>query len=426
MTRVGMLSAAVGLALMVNAAPAAADTIVYVKGGYTYVANADGSRARAVAPRSPWWAWPSETDAGVIAVAGGARRVGDGFNPSGGDQFFEFDQQGRQLAGPVNTQGSYSTVGDPEYVSHFRVAPDNSYVAWTTLSTAQGSPYTSWRKPDGSGTFRTANDSGGAPLPYSSPEWWGSGHLLIVHDGQTIGTQPEYAVYSLADGSAPGWYDDQAIDGSSSFQVTVARDGRKYAVMTDDAPDNGGSPHNVAITLETTSTPPSDPSPMTDTHCTITLPASRYATLNGTKLASMSFSSDERTLAWAQDDGIYEADVSDPTNCAQVTRSVHRVVPGGAMPFLSPATLAPAHAGQRPRITGLTVRAGRHVAVARFAATGVVGHASFRCKLDRGPWRACRSPLTLRGLPAGRHQLTVRLAGGPGAAQGVRRFKVGA
>src|SRR5689334_6213787 len=84
-------------------APAAgAETMVYVKGGQVYVANVDGSAARAVTPQSQWWAWPSETDAGVIAVAGGASRVVNGaYNPSGSDQIFGFDQQGKQLSGPV-------------------------------------------------------------------------------------------------------------------------------------------------------------------------------------------------------------------------------------------------------------------------------------------------------------------------------------
>lgn len=338
----GIASAAVIAAVAAAGAPAAsADTLVYVKGGYVYVSNADGSGARAVTPQSQWWAWPSESDGGQIAVAGGGSRTDGGFIPTGGDQIFEFDQQGRQLSGPVNTEGSYSLVWDPIYVSHFRVAPDNSYVAWTTNDPAHGLPYAAWQAPGGSDKFQTANDADGAPLPYDNPEWWGTGHLLLTHDGTTIGTQPEYIVYGLADGSTPGWYNDDAIGSAPSWQVAVTRSGLVYAVLTDDAADYGGVVHNAAITLETTATPPTNPTAISTTHCTITLPASDYATPSGTGLASMSFSADGRTLAWGQDDGVYEADVSDPGNCAQVTGSVHRVVAGGAMPFLSPAALSP-------------------------------------------------------------------------------------
>jgi PKD domain len=322
-------------------APAArADTLVYVKNGTVFVSRPDGSGARAVTSGSNGWAWPSETDSGVIAVAGGLSRVVNGtFNPSGSDQIYEFDQQGRQLSGPVNTQGSYSTVSDPEYVSHFRVAPDNSNVAYSVFPSYTDS-YASWEKPTGSPSFSYVKDSYGAPLPYASPEWWGPGHLLITHDGVTLGSEAEYAIYSLADGSSPGWNNDQAIGNWSSYQVAISRSGLVFAVMTDDAPDYGGTVHNIAITLETTATPPVT-SNVTDTHCTITLPASKFAGITGSSLASMSFSSDGSTLAWGQDDGIYEANVSNPNNCAQVTGSVHMVVPGGQMPFLGAAPLSP-------------------------------------------------------------------------------------
>jgi hypothetical protein len=121
--------------------------------------------------------------------------------------------------------------------------------------------------------------------------------------------------------------------------VAIARSGLELAVLTDDAPDHGGRVRSIAITLETTASPPVT-SDVTDTHCTITLPASRFATNHGSSLASMSFSADGSTLAWGQDDGIYEANVANPNDCATVKRSVHRVVRGGAMPFLGRASLS--------------------------------------------------------------------------------------
>jgi hypothetical protein len=72
-----------------------------------------------------------------------------------------------------------------------------------------------------------------------------------------------------------------------------------------------------------------------DLHC-----ERAVATNHGAGLISMSFSADGSTLAWGQDDGIYEANVADPSDCATVTRSVHRVVPGGSMPFLGKASLS--------------------------------------------------------------------------------------
>src|SRR6185312_5495108 len=172
----------------------------------------------------------------------------------GSDEIYEFDQQGRQLAGPVATEGTYSTVNDPEYVTHFRVAPDNSNVAWTDIS-SYADPFTAWRNPNGSGTFSTASDCCG-PLSYSNPEWWGSTHLLIAHDGATLCSQPDFTFYNLSYGSNVGWSEDQAIGNASSYQVTVSHNGLVYAAETDDGADTGGTIRNIAITLETANTPP--------------------------------------------------------------------------------------------------------------------------------------------------------------------------
>lgn len=45
-------------------------------------------------------------------------------------------------------------------------------------------------------------------------------------------------------------------------------------------------------------------------------------------------------------------------------------------------------------------------ATVKFVAgeTGV----QFRCKVDKGPWKACSSPLKLRNLQAGKHKVKVR------------------
>ncbi|MGN6870424.1 MAG: hypothetical protein ACTHMY_18700 [Solirubrobacteraceae bacterium] len=444
-----IVTAATAIALAVAAAPASADTLVYVKNGAVYVAQPDGTQARAVTAANNGWAWPSETDSGIIAVAGGLSRINGSFNPSGGDEIYEFDQQGTQVAGPVATQGTYSTVNDPEYVTHFRVAPDNSNVAWTDIS-SNADPFTAWRNPNGSGTFSTANDCC-APLSYSNPEWWGSTHLLITHDGATLGSQPNFTFYNLSDGSNVGWNQDQAVGSAPSYQVTVSRNGLVYAVETDDGPDGGGTIHNVAITLETANTPPDrfDGSTQITAGCKITLPASQVATNHGSSLASMSFSSDGSTLAWGQDDGIYEANVSHPTDCATVTSSVHLVVPGGEMPFLGAAALSPAVAptpnptpkptpcsctppprlagAPNTAITGLRLSKHSRKATLKFRGWGGAGALSFKCKLDRGRWTSCRSAKVYRHLKKGRHTFEVKAVDARGKADSTpatRRFTI--
>jgi hypothetical protein len=440
-----IVAAAAAIALAVAAAPASADTLVYVKNGTVYVAQPDGTQARAVTTANNGWAWPSETDSGIIAVAGGLSRINGSFNPSGGDQIYEFDQQGRQVAGPVATEGTYSTVNDPEYVTHFRVAPDNSNVAWTDIS-SYADPFTAWRNPNGSGTFSTANDCCG-PLSYSNPEWWGSTHLLITHDGAALGSQPDFTFYNPSGGSNVGWSQDQAIGNASAYQVTVSHNGLVYAAETDDGADNGGTIHNIAITLETANTPPDSLSSGTQIMpaCKITLPASQFATNHGSSLTSMSFSSDGSTLAWGQDDGIYEANVSHPTDCATVTGSVHLVVPGGEMPFLGAAGLSavvtptpkptpcsctpppPPAAAPNTAITGMRLSKRSRKATLRFRGWGGTGALSFRCELDGGRWKSCRSAKVYRHLKKGRHKFEVKAVDARGKADSTpatRRFKV--
>jgi hypothetical protein len=217
--------------------------------------------------------------------------------------------------------------------------------------------------------------------------------------------------------------------------------------MTDDGPDNGGTIHNIAITLETAaSTPPT--TNIDDTHCTITLSASEFSTNHGSSLASMSFSSDGSTLAWGQDGGIYEANVSNPTDCAAVTGSVHLVVPGGQMPFLGAAALSPpagtgtkgggtgtkggggssSHAGApNTAIASVRVNKRSRQASMKFRGSHGVGKLSFRCKLDRGKWTRCRSPKTYKHLKKGRHTFRVKAVDRRGKVDptpATKRFKV--
>src|SRR5690242_5219753 len=107
-----VIAAGAAVALPIAAAPASADTLVYVKNGGVYIAQADGTKARAITTSANDWLWPSETDGGIIAVAGGLPRTDGTFDPSGTDEIYEFNQQGAQVHGPVPTEGSYSTVND--------------------------------------------------------------------------------------------------------------------------------------------------------------------------------------------------------------------------------------------------------------------------------------------------------------------------
>jgi hypothetical protein len=412
---------------------ALADTMVYVKGGYPYVANADGAGARTVtSQQSSYWAWPSESDTGTIAVAGGAPGTDGTTESSGSTQIFAFDQQGNALlSAPATTPASYSSPGGiTNYVTHFRISPDATKVAYTDIGCCGAS---------GETTFISALQPGSGWTQYMDdfidPEWVAgsavasgtigkSTALLLSHNGQPFSGQFHYGFFDPADNTRNlGWVDASADN--SDFEATVSR-GTLIALVLDDASDTAtGLPQNVRIHLETFGAGPGYDS--TD-DCTITLPAAQFQRPHDLLQISPALTSDGRTLAWGQADGIYEANVADPTNCGAVTGSVHLVVPGGAMPSFSPAALsalrtpgpgptpgptpggglAPgAHGAPTTGITRFALQARRHLAQVRFAGSGR-GRLRFQCRLDRAKWRACRSPLTLRHLHRGRHVLRVR------------------
>lgn len=453
----GVLTAALA---MTGATAALADTMVYVKGGYVYVANADGSGARAVTPQSQWWAWPSQSDSGTIAVAGGAERVNPGgtTESSGSSEIYAFDQQGNSLlSSPVQTPGSVSSPQSPTYVNHFRLSPDGTTVAYNVLGCCGASGEATFVSP------LTAGSSNWADFQddYIDPSWTSGAldpyvqndpHVLgLSHNGVPAFGNAEYAVYHLSNrngGNGSGWDGDHSIADGDGYEVAFARDLRHDAIFTDDAPGNGGTASSVQIHLET---PDWSNNASQRYDCTITLPAAQFSQPSDLSQVSLTYSSDDATIAWAQHDGIYEATVANPQDCSAVDASVHLIIPGGAMPFLSPAPLSakqgpptpvppapvPCHASAhcrppRPsatvpntRITRLTVH-GR-TAVARFAGTGTV-RLHFQCKLDRGAWKACRSPLTVRHLRHGRHMLSVRAINATGrrdTTPAVRRFRVG-
>src|SRR6185437_2678832 len=188
--------------------------------------------------------------------------------------------------------------------------------------------------------------------------------------------------------------------------------------------------------------------------CKITLPAGQFATNHGSSLASMSFSSDGSTLAWGQDDGIYEANVSNPNDCSTITNSVHLVVPGGQMPFLGAAALSapapstgtgttgggggsksgggssaghPGPAAPNTAITSLRLNKKSRQAALKFRGSHGVGKLSFKCKLDHGKWTSCRSPKTYKHLKKGCHTFQVKAVDRRGKADrtpATKRFKV--
>lgn len=74
----------------------------------------------------------------------------------------------------------------------------------------------------------------------------------------------------------------------------------------------------------------------------------------------------------------------------------------------------PTEAVPDTKIGKVTIIAGQKKVSFRFTAT--VANATFQCKLDKKPWKPCKSPRTYKGLKGGRHSFKVK-AIGPTAVQ---------
>lgn len=326
--------AVIVLALAGAPALAQADSLVYIKDQRVWISNADGSQARPVTSKSPYWQWPSQSDNGTIVVSGGAPSD----QASGNDKIYAFDQQGRSLLSkPIDTPGSVTLSGcGATYTTHFQLSPDGRTVAYQAAGACIPGA-------SGADTFlQPLNPSRSwtrvSPEDYVNPVWTlDSNHLFLTHNGPTVSyNQAEYALTNLsAQNQASGWTDPNIPDGYA-YEGFTSRDGRLFALFLDDASNYiPPAPHHVRIHLETWAKPVSGNS--TDA-CTIMLPPSAFTASGYPLIETMAFSSDDRTLMWSQDDGIWAANVSNPKSCG----TPHRVIAGGLMPQLSPAALKPA------------------------------------------------------------------------------------
>ncbi len=100
------------------------------------------------------------------------------------------------------------------------------------------------------------------------------------------------------------------------------------------------------------------------------------------------------------------------TAAADARYTAHYAAPAGP-PAETPPTPA------KPPQTRFGKHPAKHSAAAsaRFAFSADQAGASFRCKLDRGPYRSCRSPRVYRGLAVGPHVLRVLAFAADGSAE---------
>ncbi len=310
------------IAALLFAAPAAADSLVFIRANNVWLANADGSGQYQVTrdgTSSSPYSSPSQADDGTIVAL---RR------PLGGrPQIWRMHQNGGLLNAPVNTPAPGTGAIDA------RVSPNGQLVAYWFV-TETNDPLCPFCINLASRALISHSDrftpptEVGTPNTGSLPSWMSNDSLLLSNGNAT------QWYYKLGMIEAVEWWGDSqncgacippAIVGLTDGEVS--RDGQRIALVRGD--------NNETITLYKTTGPPPTALPT---------PTCEFTGAVGGKFSGPTWSQDGATLAWQEGNGIWSAQVPDISNCTTISQS-KLVVAGGAEADFGPAPVNP---GKRP------------------------------------------------------------------------------
>ena len=312
----------IGLAALVAAlalpGAAAADSLVYVKAGNVWIANADGSNAYQVTldgTAAYPYASPSQADDGtIVAVRATAttRR-----------QLYRMRQNGELLNPPIDTPAPGTGALDA------RVSPDGRLVAyWFTTTvfdpTCVFCVNVANRALLSYSDRFTAHDAIGTPNTGGWPSWIGNDTIAITNGSATV------YYYRLGMPEAAEWFADFQTGGGSPIptllDVEASRDGARLAVV------RGNNQETVTL-YALNGPPPALPSPFT-ANCALQGPAGKFS--------DPTWSENGQALAAQDGAGIWVLAL--PTLTPPCAAPV-LVVPGGSEPDFGPAAVNP---GPRP------------------------------------------------------------------------------
>src|SRR5436305_397347 len=295
-------------------AVASADSIVYLKDGNVWIANADGSGARQFTVNAYGWHSPSEADDGTVVVAGGLARTNpDGSDSAGSSEIYRFQPDGNQIGTFTPTYGSYSTPSCPAYPpSRVRVSPDGSKIAYGIYGCGGGGYETALWTPSGSTGLSFPNQSIGQQ-DFWNPIWMDSSRFTISHSGPPV-FGSHWGEHQVSDGDNVGGGWTEPAESSNAADAVTSRDGATAVVFFNDASSyTDGHPRNVSMRVYYNPAVPSD-----WTHasygnpvCTISLTASDY---NDIEHLDPSLSPDATKVLWGSAAGVQLMSLGDLTN----------------------------------------------------------------------------------------------------------------
>ena len=319
MSKLAVLTA---LGFLLCAAPAAADSLVFIKGHNIWLSQPDGSGQYQVTldgtAAAPYES-PSQADNGTIV----AIRQTPGQRP----QLYRMSQSGGLLNAPINTPAPGTGA------MHAKVSPNGALVAYWFL-TLVNDPLCPFCVNIANQALLSHSDrftnhtEVGTPNYGGWPSWIGSDTIVIGG-----GTSAQW-YYRLGMPEAAQWFADNLFV-DMGFQTLMEAEagpaGDRIAVV------RGNNQETIAF-LKMNGPPPAMPS-VANFSC--------YAPIaNPTgKFTDLTWSSDGRLLAWQEGDGVWTGNIpADLADCAGFGSYTLRI-PGATEPDLSPAPVNP---GARP------------------------------------------------------------------------------
>ena len=326
------------LLVLVAAAPAAADSLVYVKDSNVWSARPDGSEQRRLTtdgtPQDPYSS-PSQADDGTIVAVRGTR-------------LHKLDPQGRP-AGALKSlltdkPGSIGAVGPFDA----RISPDGRSIAswlgimggWYDYATNRW-----YNDPQSAVVFQDAGDGHptGSTMFFEEPSWLADSQHVLLWDSMNGGVPQVYQGEAGADHNhVTGWFHDyDTQDDGVWFPLGAGelnRAGNRLAALRAGGTMGEGymarGTHNGIVIFDVAGF---DRAP-TRWPCWINDDA-------GGELTPPSWGPDGDSLAWSAPDGIWTAELNG--SCDKAT--VKLVIPGGREPDWGPAKPAQAQGGGSPQ-----------------------------------------------------------------------------
>jgi hypothetical protein len=351
--RTALLSLLLALAF---AAPAAADSIVYIKDANVWVAQPDGTQARALTTDGTAglpYASPSQADDGTVLAVRGSR-------------FHKLDRQGRLLATfnslLTDKPGTIMAVGPFDT----KLSPDGSKFAYWLGIMGSWYDYATDRwytDPQSSVAYQSAADGTplGSTMFFEEPSWKADGSVLLF-DSINGGVPQVYTgAVGMNHNELTPWFHDRDVFGEDAWRPTGAgeltRDGRRLAALRaggtmGEGYEARGRFNRIQLYTVTGLQPPA--------------PECQIGDPDGAEFGPPSWSPAGDALAWATPNGIYTSKVCEAFAPALVVPGGREpdgvpAAPGQAAPVIQPppGQVETPAAPAPPKLAGVKAKRGR-------------------------------------------------------------------